>query len=95
VSGRLDGRRWVATISDDGPGIPVADVNRVFEPFYRLTREEHCRAEGIGLGLAVTRELVGQLGGKIGIHSGVGQGTCVTVEFPVDASELASAAKRR
>jgi signal transduction histidine kinase len=90
VIGRLDGTGWVVTVGDDGPGIPADQIDRVFEPFYRLAREEHSRVEGNGLGLAICREMVGQLGGEIQLHSGVGQGTRVTVRFPLDASTKAS-----
>lgn len=87
VNGRLDDRHWVVTVSDNGPGIPTEEVERVFAPFYRLARDEHSRVEGNGLGLAICREMVGQLGGEIALQSGVGQGTRVTVRFPVDASD--------
>ena len=95
VSGRVEGAAWFVTVSDNGPGIPTEHVDRVFEPFYRLARDENSRDEGNGLGLAICREMVGQLGGEISLHSKRGQGTRVTVQFPVDASERASGATRR
>jgi signal transduction histidine kinase len=94
VSARAEDGAWGVTVSDNGPGIPSEHVDRVFEPFYRLAREEHPRMEGNGLGLAICREMVGQLGGEIGLHSNMGQGTRVTVYFAADASEKANAAKR-
>jgi signal transduction histidine kinase len=95
VSGRLDGKRWVVTIADNGPGIPGEHVDRVFEPFYRLARDEHSRVEGNGLGLAICRELVDQLGGDIQLHSELGQGTRVTVRLPAEAPEGATRAGKR
>lgn len=86
VAGRVEGDWWTVTVGDNGPGIPVEHVERVFEPFYRLSRDENSRAEGNGLGLAICREMVGQLGGEISLWSGVGQGTRVTVRFPVQAA---------
>ena len=58
----------------------------VFEPFFRLARDEHSGVEGNGLGLAICRELVAQLEGEIALSSVVGQGTSVTVRFPARGS---------
>lgn len=85
VSARVEGGSWIVTVVDNGAGIAAEHVEKVFEPFYRLTRDEHPRADGNGLGLAVCREMVGQLGGRIVLHSTQGQGTRVTVELPLDA----------
>ncbi|WP_406696682.1 HAMP domain-containing sensor histidine kinase [Singulisphaera sp. Ch08] len=74
---------WTVVVTDSGPGIPADAISKVFEPFYRLSREEHSGVEGSGLGLAICREMVDQLGGQISISSTVGQGTRVIVRFPV------------
>jgi signal transduction histidine kinase len=87
VIGRVEGRHWSVAVADDGPGIPADELNRVFEPFYRITRDDHPRVEGSGLGLASCREMVGQLGGEVLIHSNPGQGTRVTVRLPSDGPE--------
>jgi signal transduction histidine kinase len=85
---RVVGRRpdesecWVLAVSDSGPGIPEESLGSVFEPFYRLARDERSEIEGSGLGLAICREMVEQMGGEIGINSVVGQGTKVTVRLP-------------
>jgi signal transduction histidine kinase len=73
---------WCVAVTDDGPGIPAESLDRVFEPFFRLPRDEHSRIEGNGLGLAICRELCEQLGGKIVIDSNPGAGTTVKVQFP-------------
>lgn len=84
VDGRADGDVWSVTVSDSGPGIPPDAIDMVFEPFFRLARDEHSGVEGNGLGLAICRELVAQLQGEITLSSVVGQGTSVTVTFPVE-----------
>ncbi len=86
VSGRHEGDHWLVVVTDNGPGIPSNALAKVFEPFFRLARDEHAGIEGSGLGLAICREMVEQMGGKIVIDSTLGQGTCVTVQLPVDAS---------
>jgi signal transduction histidine kinase len=83
VSGTVDADSWSVIISDSGPGIPLEAIDQVFEPFFRLARDEHSGIEGSGLGLAICRELVTQLGGQIDLHSVVGNGSSFTVRFPV------------
>lgn len=95
VDARVDGGHWVVNVADDGPGIPGEHREKVFEPFFRLARDERSRVEGNGLGLAICREMVGQLGGEIQLHSGEGRGTRVTVRFPVVATEKPAASKGR
>jgi signal transduction histidine kinase len=82
VAGKAEPESWLVTVSDSGPGIPEESQGAVFEPFYRLPREERSRIEGSGLGLAICRELVAQLDGEIGLNSALGAGTSVSVRFP-------------
>jgi signal transduction histidine kinase len=83
VIGNLQSDFWAVTVSDSGPGIPSEFLAKVFEPFLRLTRDEHSGIEGNGLGLAICRELASQLGGEVRLESGSGQGTTATVQFPL------------
>jgi signal transduction histidine kinase len=87
VMGRLEERHWSVEVADDGPGIPAEELNRVFEPFYRINRDDRPRGDGSGLGLASCREMVVQLGGEIQIQSSPGQGTHVIVRLPRGTSE--------
>jgi signal transduction histidine kinase len=73
---------WVVTVSDDGPGIPADSLEHVFEPFYRLPRDEHSRIEGNGLGLSICRELIERLEGSICLDSTPGAGTTANVVLP-------------
>jgi signal transduction histidine kinase len=85
VVGLTQSHSWCVVVSDSGPGIPAEAQELVFEPFYRLGRDEHSGIEGNGLGLAICRELVTQLDGSIALSSVIGQGTAVTVRFPLHA----------
>ncbi len=93
VVGRNEGNQWLVIVSDSGPGIPPEALTKVFEPFYRLARDEHSGVEGNGLGLAICREMVDQMGGQIAISSAVGQGTRVTVRLLVEAPRTQSAGR--
>ncbi|PZN97612.1 MAG: two-component sensor histidine kinase [Alphaproteobacteria bacterium] len=64
-------------VEDDGPGIPAAERERVFEPFHRLRP----RSSGSGLGLNLVQRVVEQHGGRVSIHDAAGSGTIVRVEL--------------
>jgi two-component system NtrC family sensor kinase len=69
-------------IGDDGRGIPQRDLERVFEPFY--TTKDRAGAHG-GLGLAICRDIMNGLGGRIEVESAPGRGTVFTLWFPPEA----------
>jgi signal transduction histidine kinase len=60
-----EGTRQLVTVTDDGPGIPAADRERVFDRFTRLDDARARDAGGAGLGLAIVRELVRRHGGTV------------------------------
>jgi signal transduction histidine kinase len=69
-------------VRDDGPGIPDGERERVFEPFYRMDRARTADKGGMGLGLAITRSIVGAHGGRITLADAVPQGLAATIELP-------------
>ncbi len=74
-------------VSDQGPGVPPAERELVFEPFYRgVTAAEGGR--GSGLGLAIARAIVLAHGGRIRIEGSPSGGTSVVVELPEDAPPI-------
>jgi signal transduction histidine kinase len=82
-TGRLDDDWLEAFVEDDGPGIPWADLERVFERLYQ-SRLSAGRELGSGLGLAIVDELVKAMGGKVRAESPTGPngGTRVVVVLP-------------
>ena len=68
-------------VADDGPGIPPADRDRVFDRFTRLDWDRGRDSGGAGLGLAIVRELVAAHGGTVTL-SDAGPGLVVTAHFP-------------
>ena len=81
VRARVTGGRLLVRIVDRGPGIPPAQRERVFEPFYRAGTAS-AGHRGSGLGLAIARGFVEANGGRISVESLPGQGTSFVVEFP-------------
>lgn len=75
----------VATLSvtDQGVGIPAADLPRLFERFYRATNVEH-RIAGTGMGLYGARQIAELHGGTIAVESVEGVGSTFTVRLPVE-----------
>jgi PAS domain S-box-containing protein len=72
-------------VSDTGPGIPPEFLDRVFEPFIQVDASETRTKNGTGLGLTITRELAGLLGGSVTVESELGRGSTFTFELPVAA----------
>ncbi|HEB85188.1 MAG TPA: sensor histidine kinase, partial [Bacteroidetes bacterium] len=76
----LNGRGVSVTICDNGTGISEENLKHIFEPFFSTKGEF-----GTGLGLSITYGLVQKLGGSISVKSKLGEGTCFTVELPLES----------
>lgn len=83
-------RGWLIKISDEGPGIPPQELEKVFAPFYRVDPARSPQQKGTGLGLAVARDIVRAHGGDIVLHSEEARGLIViiTLPFTEQAQEL-------
>lgn len=71
------------SVSDQGPGVPRADREKIWGGYYRLERERHSAIAGTGIGLAVVRELVTLHGGSVRVEDGDDGGARFVVELPV------------
>ncbi|MBK8020077.1 MAG: PAS domain S-box protein [Chloroflexi bacterium] len=71
----------VLTVRDQGIGIPEGDIRHLFEPFHRAANVG--TLSGTGLGMSITKQAVDMHGGTITLETAVGQGTTVTVAFPM------------
>jgi two-component system NtrC family sensor kinase len=77
----------LVSVSDNGPGIAEGALRHIFEPFHSTKSGDHA-----GLGLALCRELMQNLGGQIDVVSPPGQGTTFTLKFPLASPEGAPTA---
>jgi two-component system sensor histidine kinase CiaH len=82
VAVRRAGRRVELSVSDEGPGVPEAARDRVFEPFTRLPGVARDRAAGTGLGLAIARRIVVAHEGTIVVDDAPGGGARFLVSLP-------------
>ena len=86
---RLDADRqgeWIRLrVSDEGPGIPEADLARIFERFYRVDKARSRESGGTGLGLSIVKHLVSLLGGDVQAANGDRGGAVFTVRLPATA----------
>jgi hypothetical protein len=79
---RLGGERVIVRVVDRGPGIAPAELERVFEPFYRAGTAAHGQ-RGSGLGLAIARGFALANGGSLEVESLPGQGATFVFELPL------------
>jgi two-component system, OmpR family, sensor histidine kinase KdpD len=88
VRARAVGTRILVRIVDRGPGVPPAEVERIFEPFYRAPGAGNGH-RGSGLGLAIVRGFVEANGGRVWVESLPGQGSTFVVELPLEPASIA------
>jgi signal transduction histidine kinase len=82
---KRDATELCISVTDDGPGIPSVDHERIFERFFRVSGSG---SSGTGLGLAIARGLVELHGGRLWVDSTPGQGSTFHLALPVDPRDV-------
>jgi signal transduction histidine kinase/PAS domain-containing protein len=82
LSCRAEDRQVHIIVRDTGVGIPPEQFDRIFEPFVQGSRGSRSTKEGVGLGLAISRELARGMGGELTVESEVGVGSTFTLTLP-------------
>ena len=80
---------WLqVNVTDSGPGIPAAEVEKIFDEFYQISQPDREKTRGVGLGLAICKRLVEMHGGGIWVDSALGRGS--SFHFTVPAAQITS-----
>ena len=95
VQARRDDDYVEITVSDNGIGIPAAELDRIFERFYRVDYARSRANGGTGLGLAIVKHIAAIHGGDVTVWSQVGQGSTFTIRIPAHRNEAAPAAQQQ
>ncbi|MBU2677369.1 MAG: HAMP domain-containing histidine kinase [Gammaproteobacteria bacterium] len=74
-----DGAPGTVTVTDGGPGVPAKDLDKIFEPFFRIDTNR----PGAGIGLAITKRVLQQLGGTLNAVNRQSGGLRITMRFPL------------
>lgn len=82
ISCAAEARLVRLSVRDTGIGIPAEQFERIFEPFVQANRTIRSSKEGVGLGLAISRELARGMGGELTVESEVGVGSTFTLTLP-------------
>jgi two-component system, OmpR family, phosphate regulon sensor histidine kinase PhoR len=85
IAARPDGAGAAVTVSDEGPGIPEPDLERIFERFYRVDKARSRESGGTGLGLSIVKHLVNLLGGRVTAANRPAGGAVFTVSLPPES----------
>jgi signal transduction histidine kinase len=82
ISLRREAGAVIVDIEDDGPGVPADQREAVFKPFFRLDPSRNPNTGGVGLGLAIARDIVLSHGGDIQLHDSPAGGLRVLIRLP-------------
>ena len=87
--GESETSELVVRVQDTGIGIAEKDFERIFEPFVQVDSSSTRKYGGTGLGLSIARELTQAMSGYLTLNSEVGQGSCFTLQLPLDLAQAA------
>ncbi len=87
LSCAVEGDRVLARVADTGPGIPSEALDSIFEPFVQLAAGLADRRGGVGLGLAISRDLARAMAGDLSLESTIGIGSQFTLALPTPPKE--------
>jgi two-component system sensor histidine kinase CpxA len=82
LAARAEGRFVLLSVADSGPGVPPAELERIFDPFYRLDPSRDAATGGVGLGLAIVKTCVESCRGTVTCRNRQPSGLEVIVRLP-------------
>ena len=88
-------QRALLSITDVGPGIPLAELSQIFAPFFRSQEARWQGKSGIGLGLTIAQRLSTALGGTLEVQSKAGTGSCFRLMLPITTTSESGTERRQ
>jgi two-component system, OmpR family, sensor histidine kinase KdpD len=88
IRGEIEGSTLTFSVKDQGPGIPPNELSRVFDKFYRGTSRSIKGKDGTGMGLAISRGIIEEHGGRIWAESPPGSGATFAFRLPVETKNV-------
>jgi len=88
IRGVIEESMLTVSVKDQGPGIPANELPRVFDKFYRGTSGSGKSKDGTGMGLAISRGIIEEHGGKIWAESALGRGATFYFRLPVETKKI-------
>jgi signal transduction histidine kinase len=92
ITARTVGELLELTVTDTGPGIALADQERIFDAFQQVDSSSTRQKGGTGLGLAISKRIIRMHGGTIAVESAPGQGSTFRIRVPLQVDEVMEAA---
>jgi signal transduction histidine kinase len=89
IACRRIGDRLRVEVEDTGIGIPLEQLEQIFEEFHQVDNQARDRSQGLGLGLAIVRRIADLLGHRIETRSRPGEGSIFSIELPLAITEAA------
>jgi len=93
IGAAVEGRQFVLSVRDTGPGIADADQERIFGEFQQIDNTNTRKQGGTGLGLAISKRMIEMQGGMISVESVLGAGSTFRVVLPVQVEAMMEAAE--
>jgi signal transduction histidine kinase len=92
ITARTVGELLELTVTDTGPGIALADQERIFDAFQQVDSSSTRQKGGTGLGLAISKRIIRMHGGTIAVESAPGQGSTFRIRVPLQVDQVMEAA---
>jgi len=87
LEGRICKEHFEVSVTDHGDGIASQHLEKIFEPFYRVTLTDRRRWGGMGLGVSLCRGIIEAHGATIWVESKLGEGSKLTFALPISSAE--------
>jgi signal transduction histidine kinase len=85
VGWRIENGLVLVEVADTGVGIAPSQLERIFDPFVQVQAGTTRTSEGVGLGLAISRDMARQMGGDVSVKSDLGKGSTFTLALPEES----------